>query len=126
MQSNMDVLIKLKIQLDIATGRISAFCMRKPVRYFFHTLKWGAVLFLVFDTYIYSISTGDTALFSTMVVFVLSSLMTRNKPTQGHQNTKSENRPSVTPGMKGVCEKCGAKVTINYGDAYHTLCDKCT
>ena len=122
----MDVLIKLKIQLDIVTGRISVFCMRKPVRYFLLTIKWGAIAFLVFDSYIYSITTGDTTLFSTLVVIVLTSIMTRNKSTEEQVSTKPANRPLTKSGMKEGCEKCGAKVTINYGDAYHTLCDKCT
>ena len=26
---------------------------------------------------------------------------------------------------RGCCEKCGAKIFINYGDAYHTICKNC-
>jgi len=29
-------------------------------------------------------------------------------------------------GHKSVCEKCGVKVSINYGDSNHTLCKKCS
>lgn len=126
-ESNMDALIRLKIQFDLVTGRISEFCMRKPIRIFLKTLKWLAISFLVFDSYIYSVTTGNTTLFTTIVIVLSTSFLTRKKSCEEEQvSAELLNRPATKPGMKSACEKCGAKVTINYGDAYHTLCDKCT
>ncbi|WP_348701628.1 hypothetical protein [uncultured Marinobacter sp.] len=33
---------------------------------------------------------------------------------------------TIRPGHKGTCSVCGAAVTINYGDAYRTLCKNCS
>lgn len=123
----MDVWIKLKIQLDTLTGSINAFCMRKRVRYCLLIVKWMAIAFVLYDTFIYGINTGDTVIFSMIVTAVVTSLLTRKKPTtsRAEQSVPSTRRPSGKPGMLGVCEKCGAKVKINYGNAYLTLCEKC-
>ena len=34
--------------------------------------------------------------------------------------------PKSPAGHTGYCEKCGVKTSINYGDAYHTLCKNCS
>lgn len=42
--------------------------------------------------------------------------------TSGYEKGKVSARDA---GMTGVCEKCGVKVSVNYGDAYQTLCKNC-
>lgn len=121
----MDVWIRLKIWIDTLTWSISAFCMRKPVRYCLLTLKWVAIAFVLYDTFIYGINTGDTFIFSAIATAVITSLLTRKKPVIRGEQSPPPHRPLGKPGMKGACEKCGAKVKINYGNAYLTLCEKC-
>ncbi|VVS96568.1 hypothetical protein MARINON1_60386 [Marinobacter salarius] len=126
MSKNMDVWIKLRIQFDTLTGSVSAFCMRKRVRYCLLTLKWAAIAFVLYDTFIYGINTGDTVIFSMIATAVVTSLLTRKKPVgRGEQSAPPPRRSPGKPGMRSVCEKCGAKVKINYGNAYLTLCEKC-
>lgn len=79
MDMNMDILIKLRIQLDYVTGKISAYCERKPIRYFLRFLQIAAIAFLIFDSYVYGVTTGETTLFSSITIVVVTSLMMRKK-----------------------------------------------
>jgi len=120
----MDALIKLKIKLDFITGQISAFCMRKRVRFALLTLKWLVLILLLVDLFIYGLNTGNSILFVIVFSIVVGSLLRRKKAAP--ETSGPTPRPTTAAGMTGICEKCGTKVSLNYGDAYHTLCEKCT
>jgi len=120
----MDALIKLKIKLDYITGKISAFCMRKPIRFALITFQWLVLAFILFTFYFVGFGTDTPLVISVIFAGVLSKWLTRKKP---HVEGKGPvARPTTEAGMTGICEKCGTNVSINYGDAYHTLCEKCT
>lgn len=44
---------------------------------------------------------------------------------EAHNAENVGNKNYRKAGHKGYCEKCGAKVSINHGDAYHTFCNNC-
>jgi hypothetical protein len=97
------------------------------VRIFLLTLKWLAIAFLLYDTYRYGINTGETSSFMIVAVLVVTfALRRKEKEITKKVQHKPTSPQTQNPGMTGVCEKCGVKVSINYGDAYHTLCKNCT
>jgi len=98
--------------------------MRKRIRFALVTLKWLAFIFLLYDTFIYGLNTGNGTLFTLIFTIAVTSLLARKNSSV--ETTGPVERPTSEAGMTGICEKCETKISINYGDAYHTLCEKCT
>ena len=116
----MEYLIALKIRFDQATAKISDVCSRRSVRHLLLAIKWLAFAFILYDFYIYGNSIGNPSLFiAVAAIFISSILVKTSKPAVFPE-------PDSKAGMKKHCEKCGVKVNINYGNAYQTLCEKCT
>ena len=122
----IDSLIKFRIVIDSATGQISDYCSRRNVRRLLLTLKWLAIVYILYHTFIFSWYSGNSALFSGVLIALVTSFLTRKRAQitdevvdETDSVFKQLNR------VKNKCEKCGADVRINYGNAYTTLCEKC-
>jgi hypothetical protein len=123
----MEYLIQLKIKIDEYTSSVSDLCSRGKIRKILLFIKWSAVGFICLDFYMHSVYTGDFILFSTVFIIAVTSLLTKNKKPIEIDSTKEPDcLPVKSAVRKSHCEKCGVKVKINYGNAYHTLCKKCT
>ncbi len=66
---------------------------------------------------------GQGILFAIIYLILSISLLKPNLISNLGTNTYREDKKS---GNKGFCDVCGKKVSINFGDAYKTLCKDCS
>ena len=117
----MEFLLKIKLRLDAITRSISDFTQRKYVKITLSLLYWFIVAYLAYDFYRFGIATGNSTLLTVLIIVVLLRyLRIRKEKQEQNEQTLLINREN-----NGYCDKCGAKIDINYGDAYKTLCKKC-
>ena len=133
-KASMDVLIKTRIFIDSLTKRISDYCAKRNVRRVLITIKSVALLYLLYELYLYGIGGGTTTLFVLLFTITLTSFFTRNreKVDASLNQPMGDESPEMIyssytkqAGGRRRCDKCGLEVSINYGDAYNTLCEKC-
>lgn len=84
------------------------------------------VMILRFNKYAFLVA---TILSLNPIVWIVNGIYLKNRwnhpKVNGEPGEDSVADNKHKKGHKGFCEKCGAKTTINYGDAYHTLCERC-
>ncbi|WP_311948155.1 hypothetical protein [Halomonas piscis] len=84
------------------------------------------IMILSFSKYAFLIA---TILSLNPILWVINGIYLKNrwnhpKINGGEVENFSEISKSAK-GHQGTCQQCGAKITINYGDAYKTLCKQC-
>jgi hypothetical protein len=84
------------------------------------------IMILNFNKYAFLIA---TILSLNPFVWIINGIYLKNRWNHPKVNENPGEVPAtyekLNAGHKRVCEKCGAKTNINYGDAYHTLCKSC-
>ena len=123
--------IRLKIWFDSITWNLSKFVSKPVIKYPLRIVLGMIFGYILYDFWMYGSQESSYDLFFNTIVGLVCALiakLTKGKPdTVEGQNTDNftTDKSDLIAGHKGFCEQCGQKVTINYGNAYRTLCERC-